>query len=89
MSQDDLNLAKKIAISLGLESRTLKFNKNELCKHCYLRRTGNLAILYPCKHELCSTCLDRLYDNFDIKTDNLLFICPYCNSYVQDLLFKI
>ena len=70
---------------------TLKIQqiKNSKCPLCKISKSTNLAILEPCQHKICTTCLDKLYDNHEIN-NNLedLFNCPFCTKGVIDISYR-
>lgn len=66
------------------EADTLKEDTGHLCPHCKKRRTSNWAVLDPCHHRVCFTCLDRLYDNYKLVDGTTMFVCPFCDTNVKD-----
>ena len=82
-----MNELRSFLLTMGLkkeEIETLKPDTGSLCSNCKLRETSNWAILNPCQHKICFTCLDNLYDNYKGNLIDTMFNCPYCNSDVKD-----
>lgn len=80
---------KLIFRTLGFTSHdleTLTPDDGTLCPSCLTRKTCNLAVLTPCQHKICSTCLDMCYDQEDRV--NILCQCPICHHDVIDFIFE-
>lgn len=75
---------------LGLKSneiKTLREDDGTVCLNCKIRHTSNWAVLKPCDHKICFTCLDNLYDNHEVSLINdseTLCVCPFCNIHITD-----
>lgn len=78
---------QKILKLLGLQSQhIINVNKldNDKCPRC--KRFNTIAKLDPCKHVLCSICMDDLYDGYNGNMD-ILFECPHCCTKVTDYTY--
>lgn len=51
-----------------------------ICNFCTLN-CGAKSILSPCKHEICSSCIDNIVDN---NISN----CPICKNQISDFKWK-
>lgn len=59
----------------------------ELCS----KHSSTISIFDTCNHHCCLTCLDNLYDSYYSKNsenNSVMFICPFCNSKVYDIIYK-
>jgi hypothetical protein len=65
----------------------------ELCK----KSSITLSIFDSCNHSCCIDCVDSLYDSYFNKdsiinsvnsVNSVMFICPFCDSKVNDIIYK-
>ena len=66
------------------EIKTLRVDEGSLCPNCKKRSTRHWAKLKPCNHLICFTCMDNLYDNYEMSDVDTLFECPFCKVKVID-----
>ena len=67
------------------------------CDICNKHST-TISIFDTCNHNCCVSCVDNLYDSYlnsnDYKEENnisiisIMFICPFCNNKVYDIIYK-
>jgi len=87
----DITLLKNFLTGLGLspaEIETLRKDEGSLCINCRERSTRNWAVFEPCEHQVCFTCLDKLYDNYVLTDLDTMFVCPFCDTKVKDYSTK-
>jgi len=79
----NLNIFKVLEISE--KNIDLTIYTCDLCN----KHSTTLTIFDPCNHNCCLLCVDNLYDSYvRVKINNTMFICPFCDCEVLDIVYK-
>lgn len=91
ISKINLNLFKMLQISEN-NLYTLIYTCDLCNKH-----PNTISIFDSCNHHCCSSCVNNLFHSYlknnnyqeeKRKIDSIMFICPFCNSKVYDIIYK-